>query len=226
MGYVELSATSSRERVSLPFGHAKGRRIRFVLGDVRGAATGGNSWCDVKGARDMRSNPNTAALVVATALLGASVAPRASASTPGNACLLLTQAQVAAVLGLPAGAGFHQVPNDLKTCTWARTSSPKAAPKNVTVSIKTVDGFESMKKVLDDAKAMAIADKDSDEMKLGRTPVSGIGDDAYYSTDGVHVTLSVRKGSVAFEVGAYGDFPASQVQTVEKTLALEVLSKL
>jgi hypothetical protein len=88
------------------------------------------------------------------------------------------------------------------------------------------DGFENAKKLLGQAKALAIEEKDEDAQRVARTPISGIGDDAYYSTDGVTTTLSVKKGDVAFDVGVYGDFPGDRVKAMAKTLALEILSKL
>jgi hypothetical protein len=60
-----------------------------------------------------------------------------------------------------------------------------------------------------------------------KTPVSGIGDDAYYTTaSGLGTNLSVRKGDVAFNIALHGDFPIDQIKAKEKTLALQILSKL
>jgi len=60
-----------------------------------------------------------------------------------------------------------------------------------------------------------------------KTPVSGIGEEAYYTTaSGLGTNLSVRKGDVAFNIALHGDFPVDRIKAKEKTLALQILSKL
>jgi hypothetical protein len=52
-----------------------------------------------------------------------------------------------------------------------------------------------------------------------KTPVSGIGDDAYYITAGGWGTrLSVRKGDVAFNCNLHGHFPIDEIKAKEKAL--------
>ena len=62
-----------------------------------------------------------------------------------------------------------------------------------------------------------------------KTPVSGLGDDAIYSTLGPaakqYVTLSVKKGNTAYLFKVYGPTVTEQM-TMEKTLAGNVLGKL
>jgi hypothetical protein len=60
---------------------------------------------------------------------------------------------------------------------------------------------------------------------ISKISVSGIGDDAVYGTAAGLGTLSVKKGNSAFVVHVYG-FPLDQIESKEKTLALEILSKL
>jgi len=56
---------------------------------------------------------------------------------------------------------------------------------------------------------------------------SGIGDDAYYTTMGAGYTgLMVKKGNLALKIAVYSDMPADKKKAVEKTLALQALSKL
>jgi hypothetical protein len=65
-----------------------------------------------------------------------------------------------------------------------------------------------------------------------KVPTSGIGDDAVFGTTPKYaMTLTVKKGDLYFVVHVWG-FPLDQskavdeVQAKEKTLALQILSKL
>ena len=59
------------------------------------------------------------------------------------------------------------------------------------------------------------------------TPVSGVGDDAYYLAVSNNVGLIVKKGDISFKVAVYAsDLTIEQKQAVEKTLAQQVVSKL
>lgn len=61
---------------------------------------------------------------------------------------------------------------------------------------------------------------------ITKTPVSGVGDDAYYiTTPGLGTGLNVKKGNSAFQIRVNG-FPVDQTKAMEKTLALDVLAKL
>ena len=61
---------------------------------------------------------------------------------------------------------------------------------------------------------------------ITKTPVSGIGDDAVYgTTKGVATVLTVKKGDQVFVVRVIG-FSEDETKAKEKTLALDVLSKL
>jgi hypothetical protein len=63
--------------------------------------------------------------------------------------------------------------------------------------------------------------------KMTDESATGIGDDAYYTTMGTGYTgLMLKKGNVALKVAVYGDMPADKKKAVEKTLALQALSKL
>ncbi len=58
------------------------------------------------------------------------------------------------------------------------------------------------------------------------TPVSGIGDDAYYLAVGDNVGLIVKKGNAAFKVAVYGQLPLEKKQAMEKTLAQQIVANL
>ena len=61
---------------------------------------------------------------------------------------------------------------------------------------------------------------------IEKTPVSAIGDDAYYiDTPGIGVGLNVKKGNFAFQVKVFG-FSPEMTKTLENSLAQEVLAKL
>jgi hypothetical protein len=172
----------------------------------------------------LRLRPSFDALIIAVFIFGGATAPSASAAPPDDACSLLTPAQVSAVLGVSVGAGSHQSPKYLKTCTWTQPNGPMIGSKNVALSLKTVEAFKNTQTQIEQAGALAKAEKSDAQPAV--TPISGIGDDAYYSTDGAHASLSVKKGDVAFNVAVRGDFPSDQVKAMEKTLASQILSKL
>jgi len=169
----------------------------------------------------MRSSRTRNTLIAALFALAAAIA---NAAPPDDGCALLTPAQANAVLGVAVGPGVHTIPNSTKSCTWAPASA--AGGKSVSVRLKTADAFNQARKLIEQARALAKAEKDEDAMQLSMTPVTDIGADAYYSTDGAHTTLNVRKGTAAFEITVLGDFPNDELKAIEKTLALQVLPKL
>ncbi len=61
---------------------------------------------------------------------------------------------------------------------------------------------------------------------IEKTPVSAIGDDAYYiDTPGFGVGLNVKKGNFTFQVKVFG-FSPETTKALENSLAQEVLAKL
>lgn len=121
-------------------------------------------------------------------------------------CSLLTSAQVTAAVGVSVGAAQ---PIATTGCSW---SAPHMI---VTVSLWDGSKWDSMKTPVPG---------------MNRTPVPGLGDDAFYTTMGPasgkqFVTLSVKKGSTAYLIKVYGPNVTEQM-SMEKTLAGNVLSKL
>ena len=55
------------------------------------------------------------------------------------------------------------------------------------------------------------------------TPVSNLGDDAYYLAVGANVGLIVLKGSASFKVAIYGGISMDKKQALEKALAQQIL---
>jgi hypothetical protein len=58
------------------------------------------------------------------------------------------------------------------------------------------------------------------------TPVSGVGDEAFYLDMAKTMSLTVKRGNGAFKIVIYGGMPTPKRQSAEKTLALQVLSKM
>ena len=139
-------------------------------------------------------------------------APRVSPprALDGDACALLTTAQVSAALGTAVEAGKPIAPN-VKSCGWAPPGGPKIDAKKVTVTLITLKSFDAGKTPV---------------QGIEKTPLSGVGDDAVYiTTPGFGTGLNVKKGNSAFQVRV-GGFKAGQEKEIEKALALEIIKKL
>jgi hypothetical protein len=102
-----------------------------------------------------------------------------------------------------------------KACEWSAPGQPMPNAKKVTVNVQDARAFESAKMPVGHG--------------ITKTPASGIGDDAVYSTTpSLGTVLTVKNGGVAFVVHVYG-FPLDQIDEIknkEKTLALEILGRL
>ena len=148
----------------------------------------------------------------------------ASAAPPEDSCQLLTQAQVTAALGVSMGAGSHLPPQFLKTCTWAPAGGASQTVKYITVSYQSAESFGATKKLAEQTEAAMKAQGDKDA-QMANASASGIGDDAFYTTMAGYTGLLVKKGNTAFKVAIYATLPAEKLKAMEKTLALDVLSK-
>jgi hypothetical protein len=144
------------------------------------------------------------------ALLG--VSPRANAADPPkDPCSVLTQEQVSAALGVKAAPGKQVVPT---LCAWEVLGQPSGMrSKKLTVGFLKAAAWEQTKALREQIK------------EFKRTPVSGLGDEAVFSTNGVICTLQVKKGSVVLDMHLYG-FAPDQAKEVEIALAREASSKL
>src|ERR1700730_16046225 len=160
----------------------------------------------------MRSVNPFASLLFAVSINGAAVVPAATAAPTGDACALLTPAQVGAALGASVGAGSYVTPTFKKTCTWNATTSGGGY---VTLMLQDVGGFEGGKQL------GQMASKN-----LSLTSISGVGDDAYYLAVGDQVGLIVKKGNSAFKVAVYAHIPVESKKAKEKTLAQQVVAGL
>ena len=165
----------------------------------------------------MDAKHSTAWVIGVLCLLAACDARAAYGAPPSDPCSLLTPAQVGAVLGVQVGPGKRMAPT---LCDWRPASQPTGMkPKSVMITLLDARGFAATKMQLN-------------VQGITKVPVSGIGDEAVYGTTaGLGSTLSVKKGDFYFVVHVNG-FPfdkakgGDETEAKEKTLALEILSKM
>ena len=160
----------------------------------------------------------------ATAGLGATtMKPIQEAS--GDACKLLTAAQVSSALGVQVDEGAYGIPGHPQYCVWREHGKPDITAQNVQVHFLTSHAY--------DAPKMGPYVQGSE---------NGLGDEAYWAyTRGIGYTLSVKRGSTYFRVQSRpipqgmarkSDTPADKAKwddkakAVEKAIASEVLKKL
>ena len=141
----------------------------------------------------------------------------ATAAVPKDACALLPQSQVAAVLGVEVDAGRDTIGTG-QVCRWRQAGkSPGADVALLQVALMKAEAFE-----------------------IGKTPVpnwnkpsvSGIGDDAYFTDNGkvtfpISPALAVKKGPVIFTITALiPKTSIEQIKALEKSAALKILERL
>lgn len=150
----------------------------------------------------------TFAAILAT-LFAFGYAPSRAFAAPGDACSLLTPAQIKSAVGAEVGAGAA---GSAKLCQWNASSAPTSAVKFITLLLYSdTKAFEPGKHM----PAPAVV-----------TPVSGIGDDAFFLAVGDQVGLIVKKGSGAFKITVYAKLPVPQKEAMEKSLATQIVSQL
>ena len=144
---------------------------------------------------------------------------RAASAAPvtEDACALLSQAQVSAALGVPVDAGKQIGPSNA-LCGWNQPNDPSHNGKRAMLALYRTLGKSSPVERFENGKIPM--------QGITKTPISGVGDDAYYiDTPGIGMGLNVKKGASSFQVRVYG-FPADQIRAIEKALAQDVLGKL
>lgn len=146
----------------------------------------------------------------AAAMLAAALAPAAHAAG-GDACALLTPAQVGAALGSPVGAGSPITPTDHKVCTWRSNASGGGF---VTLMLQSAQTFDRARQEGNFGGAISVI------------PVAGLGQGAMYVGMGDNVGLVVKKAGVSFKVAVYKHTAIEAKKAAEKTLAADVLAHL
>jgi hypothetical protein len=143
----------------------------------------------------------------------------------GDACKLLTAAQVSAVLGVAVDEGDYNIPGHTQLCVWRERGKSAGIAQNVQVHFLTARQYDLPK-----------------TGPFAKGPEGGLGDEAYWAlTPGIGYTLSIKKGSTYIRVQSRpipegmarrSDTPADKAKweerekTVEKAIAAEVLKKL
>ena len=129
---------------------------------------------------------------------------------PGNACSLLGQSEVNSVVGFTFQPGVQQ--GDPRICAWIEPPGPHFTNKRVELTMTDPTKFARGKTPV---------------QAMTKTPVTGIGDDAYYAVGYGMTTLSVLKGGSAFVITVkFGTWTTDQREAMEKTLAGFVLAGL
>jgi hypothetical protein len=149
--------------------------------------------------------------MVTTALIIVVQSRAVHAASSADPCSLLTQEQVAAVLGTNVNVG-KQAATGL--CEWDAPGQPFGIQgKKATIHFVT-------------ERAWGYANIPVPGKTVTKTQVSGVGDQAVFgTTSGRLATLTVKKGDFFFVVQIYG-FPIEQLREKEKALALNVVAKL
>ncbi len=169
-------------------------------------------------------------MTAAGAVLGATVVSGVTAAGPiveasGDACKLLSAAQVSAVLGVQVDEGAYEAPGHPQFCIWREHGKPSEVAQSVQVFLNTPHQFTAAK-----------------TGPFSKGPESGLGDDAYWgNTPGIGYTLSVQKGGTYFRVQSRpipkgvtrkADSPEDKAKwdekekAVDRTVAMEILEKL
>jgi len=148
----------------------------------------------------------------ASFLLLAAASPT-SALAETDACTLLTPAQVSAAVGFTVSAGTHVTPTFVKTCTW--TGSNSSGVQFVTLHLQTASFYDRAKK----QASMMVATG-------GVVKPAGVGDDSFYFVEGTQAMLQLKKGNNSVKVAVYKQIPVDQKESMELTLAKEVVTKM
>lgn len=134
-----------------------------------------------------------------------------------DACSFLSQNKIGAVLGVAIDAGRHIGPGSA-LCGWGEPDDPNHSGKHVLLTIYRAVGKLSPVERFESGKTPI--------QGIEKTPVNGIGDEAYYiDTPGFGLGLNVKKGSFAFQVKVFG-FSPEMTRSFERSLAKDVLARL
>ncbi len=164
-------------------------------------------------ADDMSAKQRLAAIAGAIIILVAGISPVMGDAMAADACSFLTRDQVSTVLGVPVGAGKLVSLSDPHVCEWSVPGGATLTARKVVLTITTMRAFSQGKIPIPG---------------ITKTPVSRIGDAAYYVTaPDLGTTLNFRKERAAFSVTVKGSgFSIEQIKEKEKTLAQTILANL
>jgi len=138
------------------------------------------------------------------------------AAPPSDACALVSQAQLNAALGVSVDSGKAIAGG--KSCQW-RQPPPKPGAEAFIVDVSIIDmhAFDIGKTAASTAGARGPT----------ATPISGLGDDAYYYVLGQITEIRLKKGNsfVGVRVSG-GKKPISEYEAKEKAVAAAIVPKL
>jgi hypothetical protein len=109
--------------------------------------------------------------------------PAASPNVPvTDSCALLTPAEVSEVIVVPIDPGKHVLRTSTIMCSWPQTGASGETATKVIVNFTNLDSFTK--------------EKTSANPRVTATPVSGIGNEAFYVTTEFGISLYTRKGKL------------------------------
>ncbi len=148
-------------------------------------------------------------IIASLALFSCVVAPRLAAQAPSvDPCSLLTVAEVNAVVGMKSLPGRPYLGSKI-ICLFSPDTSAFSDQPVVNLMVQQVYMFQGQK-------------------NMGPHPVSGLGDEAYWTGGDNYAKLEVRKGNRAFSVTVTAvntAKTAQQLEQMEEALAKKVLAR-
>lgn len=154
----------------------------------------------------MRGVRITAFLAFCSCLAASSLTAHAAEVDP---CTLLTVAEVDAVVGMKSLPGRPYL-GSKEICLFSPDTSSSSDQPVVNLMVQKLFMFQAQK-------------------NMGPHPVSGLGDEAYWSGGDYYAKLEVRKGSRAFSVtvsmGNTATKTSQQLEQMEEALAHKVLAR-
>jgi hypothetical protein len=132
-----------------------------------------------------------------------------------DACSVLTPDEISAVLRVPIDPGKHIPASSTVMCAWLQSKTFGITAEKLVLNFTSLDSFKKEKVA------------SSRPRKITVTPVSGIGDEAFYVITPLGTSLYIRKGNTAisFTIRDKG-FSTDQLMAKEKTLGLEAAARL
>ena len=170
----------------------------------------------------MRSKLSFTCFACFLVLLFSAASQTSNAAPPSDACSLLTKAQISAVVGVPVGDG-SSVAGYSKMCTW-KPSGQAEGFQMVTLNLESAESYQAAKSMLQ--TVVNSPANQSAQKSITMTAVSGLGDDALFSSVGGYSKLIVKKGDTVFQIVVYSAATIEKKRDLEKALAAKVLSGL
>jgi hypothetical protein len=158
----------------------------------------------------MRTKPLFALLTGALFLSGCHSTPPGPVT---DACSVLTPDEISAVVRVPIDPGKHIPASTTVMCSWLESNAFGVTAEKLVLNFTSLDSFKKQKA--------------ANSRRITVTPVSDIGDEAFYVITPFGTSLYVRKGNTAigFTIRDKG-LSTDQLMAKEKTLGLEAAARL